>query len=92
MKDERARALSQTSAETVVSSMYSPSYGVQFSSVLFSDVFLFGYQRQTQTCNVGLHLRQIQATSKNQSTLTASTSALGHHEAITETLNWPVFA
>lgn len=42
MKEERARALSQTSAETVVLSMYLSSYEVQFSSALFSDVFLFG--------------------------------------------------
>lgn len=48
-------------------------------SALFSDTFLFGYQRQTQMCNVlakhfiGLHLRQSQAASKNQPTLMTST-------------------
>lgn len=58
IKDWWARSLNQTPAGTVVSSTYLSSYRVQFSSALFSDTFLLGYQSQTQMGNHGKTLHQ----------------------------------
>lgn len=62
---------------------HSSSYRVQISSALFSDTFLFSFQRQTRPCNVlakhfiSLYLRQskTRAASKNESSLLAPNQA-----------------